>query len=165
MRPEQYRKIYHWFNQRPGAYRLLCAATKGLPLVTAVCYGALLVWLALFARVAPAVLLRAIAVPALTLVVGSLARRWYNAPRPYEKGIEPLLQKETRGQSCPSRHALSAGVIAAVWLVLYPAAGVGVLVLAGAVCVTRVLAGVHSVWDVIAGLLFGLACGLAGMLL
>lgn len=164
MRPEQYQNIYHWFIQRPRAYRLLEIATKGLPLFTAACYGVLLVWLALFAHGTPRVLLKAIGVPAVTLVVGSLIRCWVNAPRPYERGIKPLLHKETKGQSWPSRHALSAGVIAAVWLVLYPTMGTGVLLLAVGVCVTRVLAGVHSVWDVTAGLFFGLICGLTGML-
>lgn len=165
MSPEQYEKIYIWFQQRPIAYRVLRNATKALPMVIAASYGILLLSLVVLPDTPHAALLRAILVPAVTLLAGSLLRRWCNAPRPYEKGIKPLIDKQTRGQSCPSRHALSAGVISAVWLVLCPAGGVAALVLALGVCVTRVLAGVHSIWDVTAGLLFGLGLGLLGMLI
>lgn len=165
MNPEEYQKIYTWFKQRPTAYRVLKIATAGLPLVTAASYGILLLSMFLLPERTQAELLQAIIVPAVIFLAGSLLRRWYNAPRPYEKGVEPLISKQTKGQSCPSRHALSAGVIAAVWLVLYPAGGVLALALALGVCVTRVLAGVHSIWDVTAGLLFGFGFGLLGMLL
>lgn len=164
MRPERYEKIYSWFHQRPKAYRLLELSAKGLPGLVVCAYAGLLVWLVVSG--APwGLLARAVLVPAGTLVVGSLLRKWYNAPRPYEKGIQPLLPKDTKGQSCPSRHALSASVISAVWAIICPAAGIVMLVLTLGVCITRVLAGVHSVWDVTAGVILGTLCGVFGMLL
>lgn len=165
MNPKQYKVVYNWFKKRPLAYRVLSSATKGLPLLVVFAYGWLLLWLAVFCKAGQHMLLRVIGVPAVTFILGSAIRKIYNAPRPYEKGIEPLLEKQTKGQSCPSRHALSAGVIAAVWLVVCPPVGAVVFLLAVGVCITRVLAGVHSILDVTAGLLFGLGMGLTGMVL
>lgn len=164
MRPEQYEKVYRWFHQRPKAYRLLAISAKGLPALVVLAYVGLLLWL--IGSGAPwSLWMRVVLVPAGTLVLGSLLRKWYDAPRPYEKGIRPLLPKDTKGQSCPSRHALSASVIGAVWGMVCPAAGGVMLVLTLGVCVTRVLAGVHSVWDVTAGAVLGTLCGVIGMLL
>ena len=52
---------------------------------------------------------------------GTILRDRLNLPRPYEQpGFEPLRHKETRGHSFPSRHALSASVLAMVWMYFYP---------------------------------------------
>ena len=45
----------------------------------------------------------------------------------------------------PSRHALSAAVLAAVWLYFYPAAGCVMVGIALLICCLRVLTGVHPV--------------------
>ncbi len=45
----------------------------------------------------------------------------------------------------PSRHALSAAVLAAVWLYFYPAAGCVMVGIALLICCLRVLTGVHHV--------------------
>ena len=73
------------------------------------------------------------------------------------------MEKETRGQSFPSRHALSAAVLAAVWLSFYPAVGGVMVAVTVAICVLRVLAGVHFPRDVIAGALLGFSLGIVGM--
>ena len=75
----------------------------------------------------------------------------------------PLVPKSTRGNSCPSRHALSAAVLGMVWLYFYPAVGVGMLAIAALICLLRVLSGVHFIRDVLVGAAFGLAFGFAGM--
>lgn len=169
MTPERYAGIYRWFTARPGARAALRRANRLLPLATAACYGVLLAVLGVRAAHAAAypdaaaALVRAVLVPALALAGGSLLRRWINAPRPYDRpGFVPLLEKETQGRACPSRHALSAGVIAAVWWPVSPAAGALALALALCVCAVRVLAGVHSVRDVAFGVLLGFACGVLG---
>lgn len=73
------------------------------------------------------------------------------------------MEKETHGQSFPSRHALSAAVLAAVWLSFYPAVGGVMVAVTVAICVLRVLAGVHFPRDVIAGALLGFSLGIVGM--
>ena len=111
-----------------------------------------------------AVIARTVFVPGLTFWGGTILRDKLNLPRPYEQpGFTPLVEKETHGHSFPSRHALSAAVLAMVWLYFYPAAGVAMVVVAAAICVLRVLAGVHFPRDVLAGAALGFALGYVGM--
>ncbi len=170
MKPEAYRKIYVWFTARPAALAVLCFFTRQLPLFVGSMYGVLLArlgwgWYAAARGGAcgaeAASFWQAAAVPAVTLLVGSLLRRWIDAPRPYDDpAFTPLVEKETTGKSLPSRHALSAAVITVVWWRYSMPVGVLMAVITAAVCATRVLAGVHSVRDVTAGAVLGFACGM-----
>ena len=109
-------------------------------------------------------LARAVLVPGAVFGGGSVLRAVLNRPRPYQQpGFVPLLPKETLGRSFPSRHALSAAVIAAAWLPVSPAACTVLAVLALALCAARVLAGVHTPADVLAGAALGFALGALGM--
>ena len=65
---------------------------------------------------------RVLLVPAVTFVMVSLFRKKFNAPRPYEKWlVKPLIPKDTKGNSFPSRHVFSIYIIAmAVWYVWMP---------------------------------------------
>ena len=171
MTAQQYKKIYDWFSARPAAYRALTLLTKGLPLAVAGGYVLLILLLAInwlqTERDSAAFwqLIRCVVVPAAVFAAGSVMRRWINAPRPYEQpGFVPLVSKATRGKSFPSRHCLSAGVIAVVGWMVHPAAGLIFTLAAAAVCVTRVLAGVHHVRDVLAGVLLGSMGCAAGFL-
>ena len=57
-----------------------------------------------------------IMVPASGFVLLTLVRKWINQPRPYEAWeIIPLLDKDSAGNSMPSRHVFSATIIP--WLV------------------------------------------------
>ena len=150
-------------------------ANRWLPLVPFVCYPVLLVllnlrWFSLLSAGSPDALelmqhiARAILVPGITFWLGTALRARLDLPRPYEQpGFEPLRRKETKGHSFPSRHALSAAVLAMVWLYFYPKAGwamVGITVL---ICLGRVLTGVHHIRDVVGGAALGFALGYAGM--
>lgn len=169
MTPARYRKVYDWFTARPAALAALAACTRLLPLVQA---GAYLILLALLAGRTAAgedsiqLLARTVLVPGAVFAGGSALRAALNRPRPYEQpGFVPLLPKETAGKAFPSRHAVSGAVIAMAWLPVSPAAAGVLTVSALAICVTRVLAGVHSVKDVAAGAALGFGLGAAGMLL
>jgi len=106
---------------------------------------------------------RAVWVPAVWLVLVSLARRVINRPRPYERlSIEPLITKDTKGCSCPSRHAFSVWMIATTAWWLLPPLGAVLTVVGVLLCITRVLGGVHDEWDVILGALIGIAGGVLG---
>lgn len=103
---------------------------------------------------------RAILVPFLSFVAVSGFRHLVNRERPYEKfGMKPVLPKDTKGKSFPSRHVFSAAVIALSYLYLLPCRWVGILLLAASVLLAgvRVVSGVHYVSDVIAGALIALA--------
>ena len=75
---------------------------------------------------------------------------------PYEKeGIVPLIKKEKCGHSFPSRHAASAGMVAAVWTAYCLPAGIFFLAVGVLIAASRVFAGVHYVRDVLVGGVFG----------
>ena len=100
----------------------------------------------------------------LVFLGGTLLRARLNFPRPYEQpGFTPLVPKETHGKSFPSRHALSAAVLAAVWCYFYPAAGACMVVVALLICACGCLPGRTMSGDVAAGALLGFALGAAGM--
>ena len=126
MTPEHYQKILHWLNAHPAAKQLVILLNHWLPAVPFVCYPVLLVllnlqWFRLLRGGLDQTALdfmqciaRAILVPGFVFLGGTLLRKKLNFPRPYEQpGFTPLVEKETRGQSFPSRHALSAAVLAA----------------------------------------------------
>lgn len=108
-------------------------------------------------------LLRAFFVPAVSFVSLSVFRDRVNAPRPYEKfGIPPVLNKDTKGHSFPSRHVFCIFLIAITIFYIYPTIGV-ILFLAGiGLAIIRVIGGVHEPRDVIVGALAGIACGIIG---
>ena len=167
MGPQQYRKVYTWFAARPAAWTALRLANRLLPWVSAGAYLALLGLLA--ARWAAGegggwLLAKSVLAPGAAFAGGSALRAALDRPRPYQQpGFVPLLPKETLGRSFPSRHALSAAVIAAAWLPVSPAACAVLAMLALALCAARVLAGVHTPADVLAGAALGFALGALGM--
>ena len=98
-----------------------------------------------------------ILVPALGFVLLTLVRKWINQPRPYETWeIVPLLDRDSPGQSMPSRHVFSATIISMACLHASLSVGVILLVLSVFLGLVRVLGGVHYPKDV----LVGYACGL-----
>ena len=176
MTPERYQKILRWMEAHPTTKRLVLFLNRWLPAVPFVCYPLLIVLLNLqLFRLLQAganraaldfmqAIARAILVPGLVFVGGTLLRAKLNFSRPYEQpGFTPLVEKETKGRSFPSRHALSAAVLAAAWLYFYPVVGGIMIAVTLAICVLRVLAGVHFPRDVLAGAVLGFSLGIAGM--
>ena len=96
-------------------------------------------------------------IPASGFVILSLLRKKINAPRPYEEwGIKPLLDRDSPGQSMPSRHVFSATIISMACLHVSLSVGLILLILSAILGLVRVLGGVHYPKDV----LIGYACGL-----
>lgn len=105
-------------------------------------------------------LIPCIVVPAAGFLLVSLVRRAVNAPRPYEAlGINPLINKDTRGRSFPSKHVFSSFCIASCWTVWCAPAGCALLAAACCIAAARVLGGVHWPRDVVTAALLGLTCG------
>lgn len=106
---------------------------------------------------------RVLLIPAIVFGTVTVLRKLWSQPRPYEAlEIEPLIPREKKGDSFPSRHVASAGIIAlAFWYVWMPL-GVGMAVIALLIAVIRPLAGIHYPRDVIAGLLLSLVIGTVG---
>ena len=163
MSPAQYQKIRAWFEARPAALRALRALDRGLPWVTAASYGVLLAVLgARWAATAQDMqqLARAVLVPAAAFLGCGWLRRVLDCPRPYQQpGFEALVPKKTRGRSFPSRHAVSGAVIAMAWLPVCPLWAAVLAAVDAAICAERVVAGVHTAGDVLAGAALGFAVG------
>ena len=99
-------------------------------------------------------------VPASGFVILSLLRKKINAPRPYEEwDIKPLLDRDSPGQSMPSRHVFSATIISMACLHASLSVGVILLVLSALLGLVRVLGGVHYPKDVVVGYICGLVWG------
>ena len=99
-------------------------------------------------------------VPASGFVILSLLRKKLNAPRPYEVWeIVPLLDRDSPGQSMPSRHVFSATIISMAYFHDSLAVGVILLILSAILGLVRVLGGVHFPKDVVVGYICGLAWG------
>ena len=99
-------------------------------------------------------------IPASGFVILSFLRKKINAPRPYEEwDIKPLLDRDSPGQSMPSRHVFSATIISMACLHASLSVGVILLVLSALLGLVRVLGGVHYPKDVVVGYICGLVWG------
>lgn len=157
-----YEKITRPFAGHPGRIWALKIVNGFLVLFMYTMYPSLL--LGIYARVQTLLnplFLKLLLVPAFSFAALSVFRHRINRPRPYEtQNIKPLIPRDKRGESMPSRHVFSAAVISMCWLYINPKVGVVCLFLSLLSGVTRVLAGVHYPSDVAAGFDIGVLCGL-----
>ena len=99
-------------------------------------------------------------IPASGFVILSFLRKKINAPRPYEEwDIKPLLDRDSLGQSMPSRHVFSATIISMACLHASLSVGVILLVFSALLGLVRVLGGVHYPKDVVVGYICALVWG------
>ena len=99
-------------------------------------------------------------IPASGFVILSLLRKKINAPRPYEEwDIKPLLDRDSPGQSMPSRHVFSATIISMACLHASLTMGMICLTLSALLGLVRVLGGVHYPKDVVVGYICALVWG------
>lgn len=157
-------------RKRPALARGVSLANKVITNAVYVAYPCLLAWLAYAAATgapgAAGTLLRAVLVPGISFVLVTVLRKVINAPRPYEVfETAPVIPKDTRGNSFPSRHAFSIFVIAMTFCACCPLAWAGPVMLAAgvALAVIRVVSGVHFPRDVVVGALLGMLAGFVGL--
>ena len=99
-------------------------------------------------------------IPASGFVILSFLRKRINAPRPYEVWeIVPLLDRDSPGQSMPSRHVFSATIISMACLHASLTMGMICLILSAFLGPVRVLGGVHFPKDVVVGYICALVWG------
>ena len=141
--------------------RLLLAGNRGLTWACYVLYPLMLAALLFGGRTWDA--LRGLLVPGISFAALSLIRSAVNRPRPYEAlDIDPIIRKDTKGKSMPSRHVFSIFVIAMTGLWILPPLGVVLLILGGVLAWVRVVGGVHYPSDVAVGAAAGIICGWIG---
>lgn len=103
---------------------------------------------------------RATVFPLVGFLLVSVARVVINRPRPYEAFSQaPVISKNTRGKSFPSRHAYASMVIALTFMHVNVSVSVCMIALALCMGVCRVIGGVHYPSDVLTGSALGVVFG------
>ncbi|MBQ3693131.1 MAG: phosphatase PAP2 family protein [Clostridia bacterium] len=149
---EQFNKIKAFITAKKIRIYTLKFIYKILPLFVFIAYPILLLYLLMNSD---SRLLECITVPLGVFITVTLIRKFINCKRPYEKlAIEPLIPKNTKGKSFPSRHTASAAVIAMTLLYVNIPVGIVFLAIALLIGISRICAGVHFPRDVAAGYLY-----------
>lgn len=163
MTAQQYETWTRPLRQRPLLTKAALCINKVLTALVYIAYPLLLIGLLLQTDQR---FLTVLLTPAISFVLVSFFRSRVNAPRPYEQlDIQPLIHKDTRGHSFPSRHVFSSAVISCAFLSVSPVLGAIFLIITALLAVIRVLGGVHFPRDVIAGFCIGLIFGWIGFVL
>lgn len=156
---EWYDHIAGKIENKPFLLRLLRTFNRLMTVVMPIVYLTLLVTTYLQQGLGKQVLIY-VFVPASGFVILSLLRKKINAPRPYEVWeIVSLLDRDSPGQSMPSRHVFSATIISMTCLHASLTMGMICLTLSAFLGLVRVLGGVHYPKDVVAGYICGLVWG------
>ena len=156
---EWYEHIAGKIGNKPFFLRLLRFFNRFMTIVMPIVYLTLLATIYLQEGLGKQIWMY-VFVPASGFVILSLLRKKINAPRPYEVWeIVPLLDRDSPGQSMPSRHVFSATIISMACLHASLSVGLILLILSAILGLVRVLGGVHYPKDVVVGYICGLVWG------
>ena len=156
---EWYDHITGKIENKPIFLRLLRTFNRFMTVVMPIVYLTLLATTYLQEGLGKQVLIY-VFIPASGFVILSFLRKKINAPRPYEVWkIVPLLDRDSPGQSMPSRHVFSATIISMACLHTSLTMGMICLILSAFLGLVRVLGGVHFPKDVVVGYICGLVWG------
>lgn len=155
-----YDKLAQPFEKDDKKKQWLLTANRMITKAFYIVYPVLLIILVLMRDVRA---VRVLLVPLITFAAVTLFRKVCNARRPYEVwDTPPLIPKDTKGNSFPSRHVFSVYIIAmAVGYVCRPAAVV-LMIIGVFLAAVRVIARVHFVKDVVAGAVIAVVLGWIG---
>ena len=170
MKKETYIKMTQPFRENSDLAKGIHIANKIITGVMYVAYPILLVYIYFYGEKISSFFQfeKVLFVPAISFVLLSVFRKMINRPRPYETfEIPPVIKKETKGHSFPSRHVFSATIIALTFLLHSPFFILGVLflLLSFFLAIVRVLSGVHYISDVVAGIVIAVIVAVIGYLI
>ncbi len=161
MNEQRYEKISLWFRHSDKRLKVFKMIYIIQPYIVVMAYAICVIYS--YVRKDTNVIARMILVPAVTFLACTFFRKFLNKKRPYEKmDIHPLIVKNKKGQSFPSRHTVSAVIIAMSVFYINKVWGIIMFAVATFVGVLRILAGVHYVKDVLAGIVMGVLFGVIG---
>ena len=156
---EWYDHIAGKIENKPIFLRLLRTFNRFMTVVMPMIYLTLLATTYLQQGLGKQVLMY-VFIPASGFVILSFLRKKINASRPYEEwDIKPLLDRDSPGQSMPSRHVFSATIISTSCLHASLTMGMICLTLSAFLGLVRVLGGVHFPKDVVVGYICALVWG------
>lgn len=159
---EFYSKVESWFYAHETAFKIFKILYQYLAWPVIAAYLVLIIYSIINLELL--ITFKVVLVPFTAFVVVSIFRNCIDSPRPYTKyPIHPLMYKEKKGESMPSRHMLSVTIIAMVWLYVYEPAGIILWLLSLVMGTLRVLAGVHFLKDIIAAALISIFFGYVGL--
>lgn len=154
---ETYKSIVGFFKRNKPCNTVLKLCYNFLPFIMFVSYGILIVFMffsdiKIFARITLS--------PLTVFAIVTFFRKIFNRPRPYEKfATTSVFGKNKNGESMPSRHTACAFIIAMAFMYVSIPLGIAYLIISTLIMISRVLAGVHFISDVIAGMAISLLYG------
>lgn len=161
MNEENYKRISEWIREKKVRLRTFTIIYMISPYITMVSYVGIMIYVFLCGDNEE--MIRVVTVPLSTFLLCTAIRYLINEKRPYEAmNINPLINKNKEGQSFPSRHVLSATIIAMCGLYVNVTLGIFLLMVSICIAIIRPIAGVHYVKDVMAGMIMGIICGVMG---
>ncbi len=146
-----YKNTLSYIRQHPHIHKTIVTITKYSPLIPFIIYPFILIYLFLIHH---HLLLATIIKPAFAFLLISFFRMILNRKRPYEYYQYVPLIEHKKGQSFPSRHTLSAMIIALVCFDLHYILGIVLLFVAFIIGLSRIISGVHFISDVIGAMIF-----------
>ena len=170
MRKETYIKMTQPFRDNPELDKGIHIANKICTGVMYLAYPVLLVYMYFNAHRISSFFRfeKVLLVPAMSFVLLTIFRKIVNRPRPYEAfEVPPVIKKDTKGHSFPSRHVFSATIIAMTFILHSPFFVLGVIFLVVSVLLAavRVVSGVHYISDVVAGIVIAIVAAVFGYLI
>ncbi len=158
MNKSRYIKMCSWFSNHKSAEKLLRIAYKYVPFVFILAIPAIIIVKG-FQGIDKDFITLLVVPPCVFLGI-TFMRRLINRERPYSKyGVPSVIKKDRTDCSFPSRHTASAFIIAMSGYLVCIYLGIFLTVLAIIVALTRILAGVHYIFDVVFGMLFSILMG------
>ncbi len=154
---ETYKSVVGFFKRNKPCNTVLKLCYNFLPFIMFASYGILIVFMffsdiKIFARITLS--------PLTVFAIVTFFRKIFNRPRPYEKfATTSVFGKNKKGESMPSRHTACAFIIAMAFMYVRIPLGIAYLIISALIMISRVLAGVHFISDVIAGMAISLLYG------
>lgn len=153
-----YIKILNHFKKNKLQYNILKIIYKLLPICVVAFYCLLVLYTFIWQFES---LIKVICIPAMVLIIITVLRKVINRQRPYEKHkTESLFSKTSVGESMPSRHTASAFIISMTALYVNIYIGIVMLIASCLIALSRVLAGVHHISDVVVASVISICFGM-----
>ncbi len=155
-----YQKNFAFYESKPQAKRVVVLVNLLLPYLFMLAY--LLLWVYAYDTIEQRDQVTLLFSPVLSLITVTAMQLFCERPRPYEEqgaGVTPMIEKNAKGNSFPSRHIACAVSIAMAFIAHLPLIGAILLVFSVMLAYTRFTVGVHYISDLLVGAGIGLFFG------